>query len=250
MAFQNRRSRNPFMNENTFARVPRVGFGEEPMSVHGTVNKSFLLLVVMLVTALWPWSMAAAGNFQAAGGLMEIGLIVGLVLALIISFKPATAPYLAVPYAALEGVVLGALSAIFEQRYPGIAIQAIGGTFAVSLVMLVLYRARIIRVTDRLRAVVMGAMIGIVLLYVGAWILSFFHMVVPFINAGGPLGIAFSVFVIGVAAFMLTLDFDMIERGAAAGAPQYMEWYGAFGLMVTLVWMYVEMLRLMAKLRQ
>ena len=250
MAFQYRRSGNPGLNDNTFARVPRVGFGQPVMTVQGTVNKSFLLLVVMMVCALWPWMQVSAGNAQAVSGLMTLGLIGGFVLALIISFKPATAPYLAVPYAALEGVVLGALSAIFEQRYPGIAIQAIGGTFAVSLVMLVLYRARIIRVTDRLRAVVMGAMIGIVLLYVGAWILSFFHMVVPFINSGGPLGIAFSVLVIGVAAFMLTLDFDMIERGAAGGAPQYMEWYGAFGLMVTLVWMYVEMLRLMAKLQQ
>ncbi len=250
MAFQFRRSGNPGLNDSTFTRVPRVGFGEQPMTVAGTVNKSFLLLVVMMVCALWPWSQASAGNIQAVGGLVTLGAIGGFILALIISFKPTTAPYLAVPYAALEGVVLGAISAMFEARYPGIAIEAIGGTFAVSFVMLVLYRTRVIRVTDRLRAVVMGAMFGIVLLYVGAWILSFFHVVVPFINSGGPLGIAFSVFVIGVAAFMLTLDFDMIERGAAAGAPQYMEWYGAFGLMVTLVWMYVEMLRLLAKLQQ
>ncbi len=250
MAFQFRRSGNPGLNDSTFTRVPRVGFGEQPMTVAGTVNKSFLLLVVMMVCALWPWSQASAGNIQAVGGLVTLGAIGGFILALIISFKPTTAPYLAVPYAALEGVVLGAISAMFEARYPGIAIEAIGGTFAVSFVMLVLYRTRVIRVTDRLCAVVMGAMFGIVLLYVGAWILSFFHVVVPFINSGGPLGIAFSVFVIGVAAFMLTLDFDMIERGAAAGAPQYMEWYGAFGLMVTLVWMYVEMLRLLAKLQQ
>ena len=250
MAFQFRRSGNPGLNDSTFTRVPRVGFGEQPMTVAGTVNKSFLLLVVMMLSALWPWLQASAGNTQAVGGLVTLGAIGGFILALIISFKPTTAPYLAVPYAALEGVVLGAISAMFEARYPGIAIEAIGGTFAVSFVMLMLYRTRVIRVTDRLRAVVMGAMFGIVLLYVGAWILSFFHVAVPFINSGGPLGIAFSVFVIGVAAFMLTLDFDMIERGAAAGAPQYMEWYGAFGLMVTLVWMYVEMLRLMAQLRE
>ncbi|MGC8519286.1 MAG: Bax inhibitor-1/YccA family protein [Steroidobacteraceae bacterium] len=250
MAFQFRRSGNPGLNQNTFGRVPRVGFGDQPMTVAGTVNKSFLLLVVMMVCALWPWSQASAGNLQAASGLMTLGAIGGFILALIISFKPTTAPYLALPYAALEGVVLGGISAVFEQRYPGIAIQAIGATFAVTLVMLTLYRTRVIRVTERLRAVVMGAMFGIVLLYVGAWILSFFHFAVPFINGGGPLGIGFSILVVGVAAFMLLLDFDMIEQGAAQGAPQYMEWYGAFGLMVTLVWMYVEMLRLMAKLRE
>ncbi len=256
MAFQNRRSRNPFMNENTFARVPRVGLGEEAMSVHGTVNKSFLLLVVMMITALWPWSMAAAGNLQAASGLMEIGLIVGLVLALIISFKPTTAPYLSVPYAAVEGVVLGGISAVFEQRYPGIAIEAVGATFTIAFVMLVLYRTHLIRVTDRMRSVVMGATIGIMLLYAGTWILSFFHYSVPFINGGamgigsGPLAIGFSVLVVGVAAFMLLLNFDMIERGVAAGAPRYMEWYGAFGVIITLVWMYIQVLTLLGQMRE
>ena len=147
MAFQFRRSTNPGLNQNTFSRVPRVGFGEQPMTVAGTVNKSFLMLVVMMVCALWPWSQASAGNLQAAGGLMTLGAIGGFILALIISFKPTTAPYLALPYAALEGVVLGGISAIFEQRYPGIAIQAIGATFAVTLVMLTLYRTRVIRVT-------------------------------------------------------------------------------------------------------
>lgn len=250
MAFQFRRSGNPGLNDKTFTRVPRVGLGEQAMTVQGTINKSFLLLVVMMVTALWPWSQASAGNVQALGGMLELSAIGGFVLAIIISFKPTTAPYLSIPYAALEGVVLGAISAVFEQRYPGIAIEAMGATFAVSMVMLVLYRTRVIRVTERLRAVVMGAMIGIVLLYVGAWILSFFHVAVPFINAATPLGIGFSVAVVAIAAFLLLLDFDMIERGAAGGAPQYMEWYGAFGLMVTLVWMYIEMLRLLAKLRE
>ena len=255
MALQNRRSRNPFMNENTFARTS-VGFGQPTMTVHGTINKSFLLLVVMMVTALWPWSIAASGNVQAVGGLMEVGLIAGLVLALIISFKPTTAPYLSVPYAAVEGVVLGAISAVFEQRYPGIALQAVAATFTVALVMLVLYRTHTIRVTDRLRSVVMGATIGIVLLYAGTWILSFFHYSVPFIDGGamgigaGPMAIGFSVLVIGVAAFMLLLNFDVIERGVAAGAPRYMEWYGAFGVIITLVWMYIQILTLLGQTRE
>lgn len=260
MALQFRRSGNPGLNQNTFARVPRVGFGQPAMTLAGTINKSFLLLVVMMVCALWPWAQMSAGNAQAVNGLVTLGAIGGFVLAMIISFKPTTAPYLSIPYAALEGVVLGAVSALFERRYPGIAIEAIGGTFAVSLVMLVLYRTGVIRVTNRLRAVVMGAMIGIVVLFVASWILSFFHVMVPFVYGTGALGlggggsstlaIGFSALVIIVAAFMLTLDFDMIERGVAGGAPRYMEWYGAFGLMLTLVWMYIEMLRLMAQLRE
>ena len=256
MAFQFRRSGNPGLNQNTFGRVPRVGFGDQPMTVAGTVNKSFLLLVVMMVCALWPWSQASAGNLQAASGLMTLGAIGGFILALIISFKPTTAPYLALPYAALEGVVLGGISAVFEQRYPGIALEAVGATFTVAFVMLVLYRTHLIRVTDRMRSVVMGATIGIVLLYAGAWILSFFHYSVPFINGGamgigsGPLAIGFSVLVVGVAAFMLLLNFDLIERGVAAGAPRYMEWYGAFGVIITLVWMYIQILTLLGQARE
>ena len=245
---QPRRSGNPTLN--AFARAPRVGFGVEAMTIQGAVNKSFLLLVVLMVCALWPWSQAAAGNLQAVGAEMMLGLIGGLVLALIVSFKPTTAPYLSVPYAALEGLVLGGISAQFNLRYPGIAIQAVGATFAVTVIMLMLYRMRIIRVTNRFRAMVIGATGGIFLLYLATWILGFFHVAVPFINAATPLGIGFSVLVVGIAAFNLALDFDMIERGAAAGAPKYMEWYGAFALMVTLVWMYLEMLRLLTKIQR
>lgn len=245
LPLQTRRSGNPAFSG--FARAPSIGLGAEGMTLQGTVNKTFLLLVVLMATALWPWSQATAGNLQAVGGEMMLGLIGGLVLALIVMFKPTTAPYLSVPYAALEGLVLGGISAQFNLRYPGIAIQAVGATFAVTLIMLVLYRARVIRVTDRFRAMVIGATGGIFLLYMATWILGFFHVAVPFINAHTPLGIGFSVLVVGIAAFNLALDFDMIERGAAGGAPKYMEWYGAFALMVTLVWMYLEMLRLLAK---
>ena len=245
---QTRRSGNPAFN--AFSRVSRAGFGAEAMTVQGAVNKSFLLLVVLMACALLPWSQATGGNLQAVGGEMMLGLIGGLVLALIVSFKPTTAPYLSVPYAALEGLVLGGISAQFNASYPGIAIEAVGATFAVTMVMLVLYRARVIRVTDRFRAMVIGATGGIFLLYLASWILGFFHVVVPFINSASPLGIGFSVLVVLIAAFNLALDFDMIERGAAGGAPKYMEWYGAFALMVTLVWMYLEMLRLLSKLQR
>lgn len=248
LPLQTRRTGNPAFN--AFARTSRVGFGVEGMTLDGTVNKSFLLLVVLMACALWPWSQALAGNLQAVGGEMMLGLIGGFILALIISFKPTTAPYLALPYAALEGVVLGGISAEFNLRYPGIAIEAVAATFAVAVVMLVLYRTRVIRVTARFRAMVMGATLGIALLYVASMILGFFHVAVPFINSASPLGIGFSVLVVGIAAFNLALDFDMIEQGAAGGAPKYMEWYGAFALMVTMVWMYLEMLRLLAKIQQ
>lgn len=248
LPLQNRRSGNPTFN--AFARTPRVGFGVEGMTVQGTVNKSFLLLVVLMACALWPWSQATAGNLQAVGGEMMIGLFGGLILALIVSFKPTTAPYLSVPYAALEGLVLGGISAEFNLRYPGIAIEAVAATFSVTVVMLVLYRTRVIRVTDRFRHMVVGATLGIMLLYAATWILGFFHVAVPFINAATPLGIGFSVLVVGIAAFNLALDFDMIERGAEGGAPKYMEWFGAFALMVTLVWMYLEILRLLAKIQR
>ena len=248
LPLQTRRTGNPAFN--AFARTSRVGFGVEGMTLDGTVNKSFLLLVVLMACALWPWSQALAGNLQAVGGEMMLGLIGGFILALIISFKPTTAPYLALPYAALEGVVLGGISAEFNLRYPGIAIEAVAATFAVAVVMLVLYRTRVIRVTARFRAMVMGATLGIALLYVASMILGFFHVAVPFINSASPLGIGFSVLVVGIAAFNLALDFDMIERGAAGGAPKYMEWYGAFALLVTLVWMYLEMLRLLSKIQR
>lgn len=248
MPLQTRRSGNPAFN--AFGRVPRIGFGVEGMTLEGTVNKSFLLLVVLMACALWPWSQAVAGNLQAVGGEMMLGLIGGFILALIVSFKPTTAPYLALPYAALEGIVLGGISAEFNLRYPGIAIEAVAATFAVAVVMLVLYRTRVIRVTNRFRAMVIGATMGIMLLYVASMILGFFHVTVPFINSATPLGIGFSVLVVGIAAFNLALDFDMIEQGASGGAPKYMEWYGAFALMVTLVWMYLEMLRLLAKIQQ
>ena len=248
LPLQTRRTGNPAFN--AFARTSRVGFGVEGMTLDGTVNKSFLLLVVLMACALWPWSQALAGNLQAVGGEMMLGLIGGFILALIISFKPTTAPYLALPYAALEGVVLGGISAEFNLRYPGIAIEAVAATFAVAVVMLVLYRTRVIRVTARFRAMVMGATLGIALLYVASMILGFFHVAVPFINSASPIGIGFSVLVVGIAAFNLALDFDMIEQGAAGGAPKYMEWYGAFALMVTMVWMYLEMLRLLAKIQQ
>lgn len=243
---------NPGLNERTFAAVPRPAVGEERMTLQGTVNKSFLMLTVLLLAALWPWTrfFDASGDPAAVFGLMMVGVVGGFILALVISFKQTTAPYLALPYAGLQGLAIGGISAVFERRYPGIAIQAVALTFAVMAVLLVAYRFRLIRVTEHFKAMVVGATLAIALLYAVSFILGFFHIQVPFLNDASPLGIMVSLAIIVVAALNLVMDFDFIETGVERGAPRYMEWYGAFGLMVTLVWLYLEILRLLAKTRQ
>ncbi len=244
-----RRTGNPGLNEKTFANLPRLGIGVEGMTLKGTIDKSFMLLIVLMVAALWPWSQMVSGDVQAVSGIMMLGLVGGFVLALIISFKATMAPYLAIPYAALEGLAVGGLSAILEQRYHGIAIQAVGLTFGVLAVLLIAYRMHWIRATARFRAMVVGATGGIALLYLATIVLSFFHIAVPVLNSATPLGIGITLVIVCVAALNLVLDFDLIERGVAGGAPKYMEWYAGFGLMVTLVWLYMEMLMLLTQTR-
>jgi uncharacterized YccA/Bax inhibitor family protein len=242
---------NPGLNERTFAAVPRAAVGER-MTLQGTVNKSFLMLSVLLVSALWPWTrfFEAGGDPSAVAGLMMAGLVGGLVLALVISFRQTAAPYLALPYAALEGLAIGGISAIFERRYPGIAIQAVGLTFGVMAALLVAYTSRLIKVTQHFKAIVVGATGGIALFYLVSLVLGFFHIQVPFLNDASPLGLIVSLAIIVVAALNLVMDFDFIESGVQQGAPRYMEWYGAFALMVTLVWLYLEILRFLGKMRQ
>ncbi len=243
---------NPGLNERTFAALPRPAVGQERMTLQGTVNKSFLMLVVLLVAALWPWTrfFAAGGDPQAVAGLMIAGVVGGLILALIVSFRQTSAPYLALPYAALEGLAIGGISAVFERRYPGIAIQAVALTFGVMAVLLVAYTSRLIRVTEHFKAIVVGATGAIALLYLVSFILGLFHIQVPFLNDASPLGILVSLAIIVVAALNLVMDFDFIQTGVGRGAPRYMEWYSAFALMVTLVWLYLEILRFLGKARQ
>jgi len=245
------RSGNPGLNDKTFANQPLVGIGGERMTVQGAVNKSFLLLVVLLAGAFWPWSQyLSTGDATLVMPALLIGILGGFVCALIISFKPATAPYLAIPYAALEGLAMGALSATLERRYPGIAIQAVGATFAVFAAMLLAYKTGLIRATERFRAVVVGATMAICLFYLVTMVLGFFHVNTSGLFNGSALGIGISLAIIVVAAMNLILDFDIMESGAARGAPKYMEWFSAFGLLVTLVWLYMEILRLLANTRR
>lgn len=170
-------------------------------------------------------------------------------MSLIIIFKMTTAPYLALPYAALEGLAIGGISAMFERRFPGIAIQAVALTFGVLAVLLIAFRAGLIRVTQTFRSIVVGATGAIALVYLVSMVLNLFHVNTPFLYDSSPLSIGISLFVVGIAALNLVLDFDMIQSGVAQGAPKYMEWYSAFGLLVTLIWLYLEILRLLGKMR-
>jgi len=182
---------------------------------------------------------------------MWIGIIGGLITAVAICFKPTWAPYLAPAYGLLEGLFIGGISAIvndaFSKKYPGIVMQAVGLTFGVAIAMFLLYNFRVIKATEKFRSVIFTATAGIGIFYLITIVLGWFHISVPFMYDSSLLGIGISLFVIAIAALNLILDFDMIEKGAEQGAPKFMEWYGAFGLMVTLVWLYLEILRLLMR---
>ena len=239
---------NPALNSKTFDRSA-VAFGGETMSLQGTVNKTGLLLFLASASAAWTWYLANAEP-ETVGLWMMGGLILGLIFALVTVFKQQWAPITAPAYAIFEGLALGGISAFFDQAYHGIAIQALGLTFGVTLVMLMLYTSGVLRATPKFTMGVIAATGGIFLVYLVDMILRFFGKQVPLLNSAGPWGIAISVFIVIVAALNLILDFGFIESGVQSGAAKYMEWYGAFGIMVTLVWMYLEMLRLLSKLRE
>jgi uncharacterized YccA/Bax inhibitor family protein len=244
------RTANPALNDATFQGLPRAAAGRS-MTIQGTVNKSIFLLLLLLLSASWTWRQfyASGGNPAAVGMWLMVGAVGGLIVALVTVFKKVWSPVTAPFYALLEGLVLGGVSSIFEAQYPGIVVQAVGLTFGTLFCLLLAYKSRLIRVTERFKLGVVAATGGIALFYFVTMILGFFGIHIPYIYQGGAIGIGFSVFVVVVAALNLVLDFDFIENGASQGAPAYMEWYGAFGLMVTLVWLYLEILRLLSKLR-
>jgi uncharacterized YccA/Bax inhibitor family protein len=219
------------------------------MTLPGTVAKTALLLVLLVITASVTWSQATAGNMSVAYGLLILGSIGGFITALVTVFRPQASPFTAPLYAALEGLVLGGISAVFEARYPGIAIEAVGLSVGVLAMMLFMYGTRILRATERFKIGVIAATGAICLVYLVDLVASFFGAHLPFIHEGGPIGIGFSIVVVAIAALNLILDFDFIEQGVRREAPKYMEWYGGFSLMVTLIWMYLEILRLLAKLK-
>jgi uncharacterized YccA/Bax inhibitor family protein len=242
------RTSNPALNERAFKGQVAIG---EAMTLQGTVNKTGLLLLFVVITAAWTWGLSHSDTPYAAVPWMLGGLIGGFLVALVTVFKKEWSPVTAPLYALLEGLVLGGISAIFEKTYPGVAIQAVGLTFGTLFVMLIAYKSGIVRATQGFKIGVIAATGGIAIFYLVEMVLGFFfHIQVPAINGSGPWGIAFSLFVVVIAALNLVLDFDLIETGVRMGAPKYMEWYGAFGLMVTLIWLYLEILRLLAKARR
>ena len=241
------RSGNPALTAGTF-RGTRTLAGEDVMTIGGTVNKTALGLLLLLLAATYTWNLGSSGD-ASVGAYTMLGVIGGLVAALVTVFKKTWAPITAPIYAALEGLALGGISVAFEARYPGIVSQAVFLTFGTLAALLIAYRAGVIRATDNFKRGVLAATGGIALLYFLSFILGFFGVSVPLIHSNGAIGILFSMFVVVIAALNLVLDFDLIEKGAARGAPKYMEWYGAFALLVTLVWLYLEILRLLAKLQ-
>jgi uncharacterized YccA/Bax inhibitor family protein len=233
---------NPILNDR-FMETEGV-VGGQIMTVNGTLDKTFLLFLCALLPAAYTWQLAGTdqGNM-----LTMVGAIAGFVIAMIVAFTRNK--YLTPVYALCEGLFLGGISAMFNAAYPGIVIQAVLGTFAAMFTMLGLYRIGAIKCTDKFRSVIFTATISIAVLYLIQWIGSFFHYSIPAIFGAGTIGIGFSVLVVAIAALNLILDFDFIEKGSQAMLPKDYEWYGAFGLMVTLVWLYIEILRLLAKLR-
>jgi uncharacterized YccA/Bax inhibitor family protein len=248
------RTGNPALKESTFLDLGTgsvVQRSSGAMTLNGTVNKTAFLLVLTLATALYPWSLFFANPANPAVGALALGgAIGGLVVALVTVFKKTWSPVTAPLYAALEGLFIGGISAFFEARYPGIVMQAVALTFGTLGALLLAYRSGLVRATENFKLGVFAATGGIALLYLANIVmrlLGFDGM--GFIHEGSTVGILFSVFVVVIAALNLVLDFDFIEQGVEAGAPKYMEWYAAFGLLVTLVWLYLEILRLLSKLQ-
>lgn len=220
----------------------------EVMTLDGTINKSLILTGILFITAILTWNIMSSNPGLAMTFAMG-GFIGGLIVALIITFKPTMAPNLAWLYAALEGGALGGISFVFaEQFYGGIVLQAISLTMCTLGLMLMLYKYEIIKVTEKFKSIMMVALGAIFAVYMLSMVLGFFGISIPYLHQGGPIGIGISCVILVVAALTLLLDFDMIENGVKAGAPAYMEWFCGFALLMTLVWLYVEFLQLLAML--
>lgn len=234
---------NPILNEK-FIEQERV-LEQEPMTINGTIQITGFLGIILVAAAAFVWSKATAGYTDFVTIATGIGAIAGFILAIIVSFTRNK--YLIPVYAACEGLFIGGFSVAFESSYPGIVVQAVIGTFAALFCMLALYRTKVIQSSDKFRSVVFVATASIAVVYLINFIGSFFGLHVPLLNSSTPIGIILSIVICVVAALNLIIDFDFIERGAQMMLPKDMEWYGAFGLMVTIVWLYVEILRLLAK---
>lgn len=247
------KSGNPTLTEKMFDKSHGLDAANQgTMTVRGAINKFGFMMLMLLAGAAYNWHLYEQLKQDTMTTLMWVGIIGGLISALAISFKPNWAPILAPIYALLEGLFIGGISAIFNnmfaEQYPGLVMQAVGLTFGVAFSMFLLYNFRIIKATERFKSIIFTATLGIGIFYLITMVLRMFGVNVSFMYDSSLLSIGISLFVVVIAAMNLILDFDMIEQGAERGAPKFMEWYGAFGLMVTIVWLYIEMLKLLGKL--
>jgi uncharacterized YccA/Bax inhibitor family protein len=243
------RTSNPIFKSKHFANMSNSASYSEAMTIDGTINKTLFMFFILIAGAGFTWSkFMNSWDTASIMPLLMVGLIGGLITGLVTSFRPQGAKITAPLYAFFEGLLLGGLSAIFETRYPGIVMKAVLLTMGTLGVMLFLYKSGRIRATGKLRMGVMAATGGIAMFYMFSWIMGMFGFQMLGIHGSGLFGIGFSLVVVGVAALNLILDFDFIKQGSQRGLPAYMEWYGAFGIMVTLIWLYLEILRLLAKL--
>lgn len=241
------RTANPALNDKTFQYTGAVGYADT-MTLQGTVNKTAMMLLLLVASAAYTWSLFLEQNMQSLMMWMMVGVIGGLIVSLVTVFKKEWSPVTAPLYAVLEGFALGGLSAILEAQYEGIVLQAVALTFGTAGCLLIAYKSGVIKATENFKLGIFAATGGIAVIYLVGWIMSMFGSGIPYIHENGLVGIGFSLVVVVIAALNLVLDFDFIEKGAEQGAPKFMEWYAAFGLMVTLIWLYIEILRLLSKL--
>ena len=246
------KSGNPTLSEKIFDRSSNIEASlQGTMTVRGTMNKFGFLLLMVMGAATYTWNLYATFNQSLMTGLMMLGVFGGMICGFAMVFKPNWAQYIAPLYAILEGFFLGGISAImnaaFQKSYPGLVMQAVGLTFGVAISMFLLYNFRIIRATEKFKSILISATMGIGVFYLISMVLRLFHVDMPFLYDSSPLGIGISLFIVAIAALNLIMDFDMIEQGAEQGAPHFMEWYGAFGLLVTIVWLYIEILKLLSR---
>jgi uncharacterized YccA/Bax inhibitor family protein len=241
------KSGNPALSSKTFDGLEA---SDNPMTLSGTINKTAMLLALVLLGAMWVWNIYfTTHRFEDITPYLWTGSLGGLVVALVTVFNKSIAPYTSPAYAVLEGLAIGGISAMYEARQPGIALQAVGLTFGTLACMLAAYRFEIIKVTENFKMGLVAATGGIAILYLFDMVLMYFGHPVSMIHEGGVMGIGFSLFVVCIAALNLVMDFDFIAKGVAQRNPKYMEWYSAFGLVVTLVWLYLEIIRLLGKRR-
>ncbi|MEO5358415.1 MAG: Bax inhibitor-1/YccA family protein [Nitrospirae bacterium YQR-1] len=240
---------NPALRGNALAKYRGISGYSEVMTIQGAVNKSLLLILILMVSAVWTWNRFYAGGPQAILPFVIIGLIGGLITALVTILKNNWAAATAPVYAVFEGLVIGGVSSLCEAAYPGIAFQAVVLTIGTLVVLLFAYKTGLVRATEKFKSGVIAATGGVFLIYMVSMVLGLFNIRIPFLFSG-VIGAGFSLVVTAIAALNLVLDFDLIEQSVKARAPKFMEWYGAFALLVTLVWLYLEILRLLQILRE